>query len=280
MQHYAYSSFGKIQKIVDKNNVDVTANAPVKTVYSFTNREWDQDAGMYYYRARYYDPGIGRFIQEDPHPGIFHQPMTYNSKYIYTLNNPINRIDPSGALSLFEGLGNLVMLAAIVYVSALTGGTAGAFFGSLAGGGFWGGVVGSIVGAAVGGFFGAQIGGIISVANGNGWGFGAQHGGRLGSIFGGIFGGAAGSRTFVDRSPAGKNGFFKTIGRGLNRSWNRASNFFNNFFTSQFGSQLGSIQDCKMKYESGVSDTFQCGGGLDEEGYGNNIDPFEKMLKE
>jgi RHS repeat-associated protein len=55
---------------VDKNNTDVTANPPVKTAYSFTNREWDQDAGMYYYRARYYDPGIGRFIQEDPHPGI------------------------------------------------------------------------------------------------------------------------------------------------------------------------------------------------------------------
>jgi RHS repeat-associated protein len=81
---------------VDKNNVDVTANPPVKTAYSFTNREWDQDAGMYYYRARYYDPGIGRFINEDPFRGILLDPKTIVNLYIYVLNRPGLLTDPSG----------------------------------------------------------------------------------------------------------------------------------------------------------------------------------------
>jgi len=34
--------------------------------YAFTGREWDPETGLYYYRARYYDPLVGRFISEDP----------------------------------------------------------------------------------------------------------------------------------------------------------------------------------------------------------------------
>jgi RHS repeat-associated protein len=58
---------------------------------AFTGREWDAEAGLYYYRARYYDPKIGRFISEDPigfKGGI--------NFYAYVRNNPVNRVDPSG----------------------------------------------------------------------------------------------------------------------------------------------------------------------------------------
>jgi RHS repeat-associated protein len=34
--------------------------------YGGTGREWDSETGLYYYRARYYDPKIGRFISKDP----------------------------------------------------------------------------------------------------------------------------------------------------------------------------------------------------------------------
>jgi hypothetical protein len=41
VQHYSYSSFGKILKIVDGSGSDISANPLVKTSYGFTNREHD-----------------------------------------------------------------------------------------------------------------------------------------------------------------------------------------------------------------------------------------------
>lgn len=48
--------------------------------------------GLYYYRARYYDPLLGRFISEDP--------LKFGSGdfnfYGYVLNDPVNEVDPEG----------------------------------------------------------------------------------------------------------------------------------------------------------------------------------------
>ncbi len=38
----------------------------IRQPYTFTGREYDKETGLYYYRARYYDPEIGRFISKDP----------------------------------------------------------------------------------------------------------------------------------------------------------------------------------------------------------------------
>src|SRR5262249_18756836 len=57
----------------------------------FTGREFDSESGLLYYRARYYDPKIGRFISEDP--------ITFDGGinfYAYVGNNPINLTDPFG----------------------------------------------------------------------------------------------------------------------------------------------------------------------------------------
>jgi RHS repeat-associated protein len=59
--------------------------------YGFTGREWDGETGLYYYRARYYDPKIGRFIGEDP-IGF----KGGSNFYTYVRGNPIGRTDPSG----------------------------------------------------------------------------------------------------------------------------------------------------------------------------------------
>jgi RHS repeat-associated protein len=37
--------------------------------YAYTAREWDPEINLYYYRARYYDPKVGRFVSEDPGNG-------------------------------------------------------------------------------------------------------------------------------------------------------------------------------------------------------------------
>jgi RHS repeat-associated protein len=48
----------------------------------------DADTGLYYLRARYYDPDIGRFLTQDPVPAV--------NLYAYVGNNPVNFVDPSG----------------------------------------------------------------------------------------------------------------------------------------------------------------------------------------
>jgi RHS repeat-associated protein len=62
--------------------------------FQFTGREKDE-TGLYYYRARYYSPEMGRFISEDP-IGL---PGGMNF-YLYTINSPVNLNDPFGLLEL------------------------------------------------------------------------------------------------------------------------------------------------------------------------------------
>jgi RHS repeat-associated protein len=60
--------------------------------YAFTGREWDPETGLYYYRARYYDPKIGRFISDDP-IGLAGGDVNL---YAYVGNRPLNLSDPFG----------------------------------------------------------------------------------------------------------------------------------------------------------------------------------------
>jgi RHS repeat-associated protein len=62
--------------------------------YSFTGREWDSETGLYYYRARYYDPKTGRFISEDPIR--FAGGVNF---YRYVRNSPTGWRDPWGLQS-------------------------------------------------------------------------------------------------------------------------------------------------------------------------------------
>ncbi len=63
----------------------------VPNSFKFAGREFDTETGLYYMRARYYDPQLARFISEDPiglAGGI--------NLYTYVNNNPVNGTDPSG----------------------------------------------------------------------------------------------------------------------------------------------------------------------------------------
>ncbi|KYK36550.1 MAG: hypothetical protein HXS46_19460 [Theionarchaea archaeon] len=63
--------------------------------YLFTGQEMDS-TGLYYYKARYYDPEIGRFLSRDKWKGDQRKPQSMN-KYIYCMNNPLKYTDPSGS---------------------------------------------------------------------------------------------------------------------------------------------------------------------------------------
>lgn len=68
--------------------LEVGAGAPG---YSFTGREWDSEVGLYHYRARYYDPRMGRFVSEDP--VHFRGGLNF---YVYADAQPTTVTDPSG----------------------------------------------------------------------------------------------------------------------------------------------------------------------------------------
>lgn len=61
--------------------------------FLFTGREWDNHTKLYYYRARHYDPQLGRFLQKDPVRGVLSSGL---NTYAYVENNPVNWVDPSG----------------------------------------------------------------------------------------------------------------------------------------------------------------------------------------
>ena len=61
----------------------------------FTGHVTDTETGLTYMQARYYDPVIGRFLSNDPVGFTPAVPQMHN-RYAYTLNDPINFIDPGG----------------------------------------------------------------------------------------------------------------------------------------------------------------------------------------
>lgn len=79
---YQYDSYGRI--------LSQTGTAP--SPFAFTGREYDPESGLYYYRARYYDPALGRFISEDP------MRAAAANFYSYALNSPTKYVDPLGLL--------------------------------------------------------------------------------------------------------------------------------------------------------------------------------------
>ena len=73
--------------------------SPSVVPYTFTSQEYDDELGFYNYKARVYDPVIGRFIMPDrivPRP---EDPQSLN-RYSYTMNNPMRYNDPSGKASI------------------------------------------------------------------------------------------------------------------------------------------------------------------------------------
>lgn len=78
--------------------------------YGFTGKEWDSEAGLFYFGARYYDPRIGRFVSVDPvalneSGNSVRDPQTLNP-YSYARNTPTILRDRHGMAP--EGTGNLL----------------------------------------------------------------------------------------------------------------------------------------------------------------------------
>jgi len=78
---YTYDSFGNLSN----------STGTLRNPFQYTGREFDQETGVYYYRARYYDPSAGRFSSEDPLR--FAEGPNF---YRYVENDPVDHRDPFG----------------------------------------------------------------------------------------------------------------------------------------------------------------------------------------
>jgi len=63
--------------------------------YRYTGYMYDEETGLYYLMARYYDAEVGRFITRDAFAGFSSKPQSLNL-YAYSYNNPVRLIDPNG----------------------------------------------------------------------------------------------------------------------------------------------------------------------------------------
>jgi len=70
---------------------------PLGNCYLFQGREYSWATGLYYFRARWYDPVAGRFISKDP-IGI----SGGLNQYVFCANNPVNGIDPDGLATYLQ----------------------------------------------------------------------------------------------------------------------------------------------------------------------------------
>jgi len=179
--------------------------------FRFTSKELDEETGLYYYGARYYEPTISRWMSADPAGFALVNPMERDDEggwkpkasysiieaanwYAYVSNNPVIYVDPTGMADIIAyvegeavlgfGFGADVSFGIVIdtddlYDSGIN-------------------VTGGVVGGASAGV-GAGFAFLLREAEGSGWSYDINAGGYSISIY------------FDDQGP---NGFGVTIGPG------------------------------------------------------------------
>ena len=105
--YYGYDGAGNVRQLINASGVVtdtydydafgnvINKSGTTQNNYLYRGEQFDPDLGMYYLRARWYNPLTGRFLSRDPEEGQFWEPKTLH-KYLYARGDPVNGIDPMG----------------------------------------------------------------------------------------------------------------------------------------------------------------------------------------
>jgi len=109
--YYLYNGHGDVVQITDNaGNIvnsyeydewgNITSQTEtIANEFKYAGQIYDSETGLYYLRARYYDPTTGRFISKDSNEGNIVNPLSLNL-YTYCENNPVNYVDPTGHITV------------------------------------------------------------------------------------------------------------------------------------------------------------------------------------
>lgn len=125
---YTYDGWGNVQKQVGTGQEDI------HNPFTYAGYMQDEETGLYYLIARYYNAQQGVFLSTDSYPGQTEDPVSQNG-YSYSNNSPIAKIDPDGNNPLAAGIyfipgvgefallatGGVILLGAGAYASYKTG---------------------------------------------------------------------------------------------------------------------------------------------------------------
>ncbi len=161
-----YTAFGESLKNTENPSLGNSETGNGSNL-GFTGHYFDSESGLYYARARYYDPRTGRFQTRDP---LNDTSPTGLNKYMYANNNPIMLWDPMGEsvwgtlIAVVAGVivGLFNPIAGLAVAGAIMGMDAGIEGAMAQGGGALNIFLGALIGGVIGGLAGGLTGGLAS----------------------------------------------------------------------------------------------------------------------
>ena len=91
VERYEYRAFGAVQVLDANFSADSDGQSDIGNGTLYSGRLLDAETGYYFYRARFHDPGLGRFLSRDPVDGD-------SNVYRYVANMPFAFVDPYGLM--------------------------------------------------------------------------------------------------------------------------------------------------------------------------------------
>ena len=102
--HYTYDSWGNVISVTNADGQEITNQNNIGNLNPIRYRGYyyDTEIGMYYLQSRYYNPQVGRFLNEDGYISTGQAVLDYNM-FAYCGNNPVNNVDSLGTCYYASG---------------------------------------------------------------------------------------------------------------------------------------------------------------------------------